>query len=91
MNYVWDPRKNLRNVRLHGIAFEDAVKIFEGPTLEKTDDRFDYGETRVYAIGVTNGLEITVSYTDLSETERRIISAWRSERHERTAYWQSLS
>jgi len=28
--------------------------------LEKMDDRFDYGETRVYAIGVVNGLEITV-------------------------------
>lgn len=62
MNCVWDPRKNLRNVRLHGIAFEDSVQIFEGPTLEKTDDRFDYGETRVYAIGMTNGLEVTVLY-----------------------------
>lgn len=91
MNCVWDPRKNLRNVRLHGIAFEDAVKIFEGPrTLEKTDDWFDYGETRVYAIDVTNGLEVTVIYTDISETERRIISAWRSERYERKAYWESL-
>jgi uncharacterized protein len=91
MNYIWNPRKNRRNVRLHGIAFEDAVKVFEGPTLEKIDDRFEYGETRVYAIGVTNGLEITVIYSDISETERRIISAWRSERHEKTAYWESLS
>jgi uncharacterized protein len=90
MNYTWNPRKNRRNVRLHGIAFEDAVKVFEGPTLEKIDDRFEYGETRVYAIGVTNGLEITVIYSDISETERRIISAWRSERHEKTAYWESL-
>lgn len=90
MNYVWDRGKNLRDVRLHGIAFEDAVKIFEGPTLERIDDRFDYGETRVYAIGVTNGAEVTVIYTDVSEYERRIISAWRSEPHERKAYWQSL-
>ena len=90
MNYVWDRKKNLRNVRLHGIAFEDAVKIFEGPTLERIDDRFDYGETRVYAIGVTNGVEVTVIYADVSESERRMISAWRSERHERKAYWQSL-
>ena len=71
-------------------AWGDAVKIFEGPTLEKIDDRFDYGETRVYAIAVTNGLEITVTYIDISETERRIISAWRSERHGRKAYWGSL-
>jgi uncharacterized protein len=54
------------------------------------DDRFDYGEIRVYAIGVVNGLEITLIYTEVSENERRIISAWRAERHERAAYWQSL-
>jgi len=41
-------------------------------------------------IGVDNGLEITVIYTDVSETERRIISAWRAARHERAAYWKSV-
>ena len=91
MNYVWDKRKGRGNVARHGIAFEDAIRIFEGPTLERVDDRFDYGESRIYAIGVVDGLEITLIYTDVSETERRVISAWRAERHERTAYWQSLS
>jgi len=91
MNCVWDKRKRRGNVARHGIAFEDAIRIFEGPTLERVDDRFDYGETRIYAIGVVDGLEITLIYTDVSETERRVISAWRAERHERTAYWQSLS
>ena len=65
--------------------------MFDGPTLERVDDRFVYGETRIYAIGIVNGLEITLIYVDVSETERRIISAWRAERNERTAYWQSLS
>ncbi|MEO8132302.1 MAG: BrnT family toxin [Bryobacteraceae bacterium] len=90
MTFSWDGRKSRGNVARHGIAFEDAIRIFEGPTLEKVDDRFDYGEIRVYAIGVVKGFEITLIYTDAAETERRIISAWRSERHERTAYWQSL-
>jgi uncharacterized DUF497 family protein len=90
MNYVWDRRKGRSNLTRHGIAFEDAIRIFDGPTLEKVDDRFDYREIRVYAIGVANGLEVTVIYTDVSESERRIISAWRAERHERAAYWQSL-
>jgi uncharacterized DUF497 family protein len=75
MNYSWDPTKNRANLARHGIAFKDAVRSFEGPTLEKVDDRFDYGEIRVYAIGIVNDLEITVIYTDGSETERRIISA----------------
>ncbi len=90
MNYVSDRRKGRSNLTRHGIAFEDAIRIFDGPTLEKVDDRFDYGENRIYAIGVANGLEVTVIYTDVSESERRIISAWRAERHERAAYWQSL-
>lgn len=90
MDFVWDQRKNRANLARHGITFEDAIRIFEGPTLEQMDDRFDYGETRVYAIGVVSGIEITLIYTDVSETERRIISAWRAERHEREAYWQTL-
>ncbi len=91
MRYSWDPKKNRRNLVRHGIAFEDAVRIFEGPTLERLDDRFDYDEIRVYAIGIVDAIEITLVYTDVSQTERRIISAWRAERHEREAYWKIFS
>jgi uncharacterized protein len=90
MRYSWDKKKNRRNLDLHGIAFEDAIRIFEGPTVERLDDRFDYGEDRVYAIGVVNGREITVIYADTKNNQRRIISACRSEPHERRSYWQSL-
>jgi uncharacterized DUF497 family protein len=55
-----------------------------------SDDRYDYGEERIYAIGMVNGLEITVIYVDLDADERRIISAWRSEPHERREYWKSI-
>ena len=62
--------------------------------LETPDDRFDYGEDRVYAIGLVNGLEITVIYADRKNKnkndERRIISAWRSEPRERRRYWQNI-
>ena len=76
---------------MHGVAFEDAIRIFEGPTVEKIDDRFDYGEIRVYAIGLVNALEITVVCNDRGNDERWIISAWRSEAHERRAYWQNVA
>jgi len=49
MSYIWDPKKNRHNLVRHGIAFEDAVKIFEGPTLERVDNRYAYSEVRVYA------------------------------------------
>jgi hypothetical protein len=90
MRYSWDDEKNRSNLQRHGMTFEDAVRIFEGPTVEKVDDRFDYGEIRVYAIGLVNGLEITVIYTDRDNDERHIISAWRAEPHERRYYWQNL-
>jgi uncharacterized protein len=90
MRYTWHEKKNRQNIKLHGIALEDAARILKNPTVERIDDRFDYGEQRVYAIGIINGLEITVIYADISEDERRIISAWRSEPHERRHYWKSI-
>lgn len=94
MNFVWDQRKNRGNIAKHGLDFEDAIRIFEGPTLEIVDDRFEYGEVRVYAIGLVQGIEITVIYTDVSEgtseTSRPIISAWRSTQNERKVYWESF-
>lgn len=90
MRYSWREEKNRANLKNHSIAFEDAVRIFEGPTVEQVDDRFDYGEIRIYAIGLVNGLEITVIYTDEDNGKRHIISAWRSEPHERRYYWKNL-
>ena len=90
MRYTWTDEKSRDNLRRHHIAFEDAIQIFEGPTVERVDDRFDYGEVRVYAIGLVNGLEMTVIYTERDDDERRIISAWRAEPHERRYYWQNL-
>jgi uncharacterized protein len=82
--------RNRRNAELHLIAFDDAARIFEGSTVERVDDRFDYGEIRAYAIGLVDGLEITVIYTDRNHDERRIISAWRAEPHERRSYWRNI-
>ena len=90
MNYIWDPEKNRQNVARHGIAFEDAIKIFEGPTLEQADDRFDYRRSPRLLRWCANGIEITVIYTDVSNGVRRVISAWRAERHEREAYWNII-
>jgi uncharacterized DUF497 family protein len=88
--FTWDPKKNRANLRRHAISFQDAARIFDGPTVEKVDDRFDYGEVRIYAIGLVNGVEITVIYTDRENDVRHLISAWRSEPHERRAFWQNF-
>ena len=88
--YTWDENKAARNLRVHKIAFEDAVKIFEGLTLEQLDERFGYSEERWYAIGLVDGWRVTVIYTDLDEQTRRIISAWKAEKHEQKAYFDHL-
>ena len=104
MHCEWDEAKNRGNFVKHGLRFEDAEKVLSGPCVSFVDDRFDYGEDRTYAVGLVNGLEITLIHADRKNKknndardneirhnhDRRIISAWRSEPHQRRRYWQSL-
>ena len=64
--------------------------MFDGVTLERQDDRREYGELRVVAVGKITDVSITLVYTDRGIAagwiERRIISARVSSRKERTAY-----
>jgi uncharacterized DUF497 family protein len=56
------------------------------------DDRADYGERRVIAVGLADGLHLTVVCTDRGSTRemvRFIISARRSNRQERRTYDQA--
>jgi uncharacterized DUF497 family protein len=45
---------------------------------------------RWYAIGLVNGRPVTVIYTDVDDETRRIISAWKAEKHEQEAYFDEL-
>jgi uncharacterized DUF497 family protein len=94
MKFSWDPAKSEENLRQRGFDFAFASLIFRGPTLERDDRRQDYGEKRVIATGLADDLELTVVYTDRqlpdNRMERRLISARRSNRHERKAYQASL-
>jgi uncharacterized protein len=91
VRFTWDPDKSQLNLRDRDFDFAFATLIFDGPTLERVDNRQDYGETRVIAIGVADGIPLTVVFTDRTEGEeviRRIISARVSNRRERKAYRQ---
>ncbi len=94
MEFGWDPAKSEANLRERGFDFLFATLIFDGPTLEVEDTRRDYGERRVVAIGLADGLHLTVVYTDRRRSkgrvERRIISARRSNRRERRAFDAAL-
>jgi uncharacterized protein len=86
MEFEWDDAKAEANLEKHGIDFEDAIGIFEGPVLEVRSDRG--AEARYKAIGVVEGREIAVIYT-LREGRYRIISARRARPDERRAYRQA--
>lgn len=89
--FEWDPVKRQRTLAGRGIDFRDAARIFEQPTLEAPDRRRGYGEERLVAIGsLRDATILTLVYTDRVRHDgavvRRIISARRSNRHERQAY-----
>ena len=52
MRFSWDPRESDRNLLERGFDFEFATLIFDGPTVERTDSRRNYGEHRVVAMGI---------------------------------------
>jgi len=90
LEIAWDPEKSDRNVRLRRFDFAFASQIFEGEHLKEVDTRREYGERRVRAIGLADGLLLTVVYTDRDSSDggtvRRIISARRSNKREREEF-----
>jgi hypothetical protein len=43
VDFEWDPAKSKRNEVERGLPFELAVLPFDGPTIERVDDRRSYG------------------------------------------------
>ena len=89
LKFEWDPRKRALNLRKHGIAFEDAVKVFSGSRLETPDDAQGDGEGRLRAFGEENSRVLVVVFAWRGET-RRIISARKATRFEREEYYRAL-
>ncbi len=90
MLYTWDKAKNAANIRKHRISFERAARIFDGPTVERIDDRYEYGEVRINAIGIIESIEVFVAFAEKSSDERRIISARKADRKERGEFWRQI-
>ena len=86
--FIWDPIKNRTNIAKHGISFPTAAKIFDGPLLEE-DTRQDYGETRIIALGRSEGRILYVVYTRRNSVIR-IISARKANSDERAEYIRQI-
>ena len=83
--FEWDERKAVANLAKHGVRF-DAVYRFDWETaVEFEDDRFDYGELRMVAIGWIGDELHTVTYT-WRGGNIRVINLRRSDRPEHRTY-----
>jgi uncharacterized protein len=88
--FEWDPAKEAINIAKHGLNFETASRIFDGPVVTAIDNRRDYGEVREISIGaIGSAVVIVVAHTDRNGRVR-IISARPAKRRERERYAQAL-
>lgn len=83
--FEWDEDKNRANRRKHGISFEEAATIFDGPVLSLEDDS-DPSEIRERSYGLIGGVVVAcLIHTDLDD-KIRIISARKATPNERTLF-----
>jgi len=88
-DYEWDEDKAESNLAKHGVAFSKAIEILAGETLERIDDRQDYGEIRNIAMGNDrHGRLHVVAFTERAGSIR-IISARKANDRE-TAWFERM-
>lgn len=91
MEFEWDAVKEAINRQKHGIGFADAAIVFDDPRhLVEDSTKPEHGEWRGKAIGRMGQIVVTVVFTD-REGRRRIISARRARKDERTRYDQGTA
>ena len=90
MRFEWDLAKAERNLRVHGVTFDDASTIFTDRLAGTIDDPLhSHEERRCVTIGLdSSGHPLVVVHTDRGEAIR-LISARRATRAERRRYEQT--
>lgn len=87
MELEWDADKTARNLKKHGVSFEDAELVFYDPgRIEAYDGREDYGEDRWVTVGLAYSAVLYVVYTVRYGNTIRLISARKANVEERKQY-----
>jgi hypothetical protein len=84
VRFEWDPEKAKKNLRKHGVSFEEAVTVFYDPLSATFDDPdHSVGEYRFITIGLSSRDRlIVVAHAERGES-LRIINARPATAHER--------
>lgn len=87
MDFEWDPKKAISNLRKHKVSFEEASTALRDPmAVTGADPDHSIGEFRYVTFGLSErGRLLVVAHTEQSETIR-IISARLASRREKKIY-----
>jgi uncharacterized DUF497 family protein len=89
VEFQWDEKKSRKNLRKHGLSFEDAHLVFDGDTVTFLDDRIDYGEKRYITLGELAGRAVVIVHTIRGEMIR-IISMRKANAREKKIHQERL-
>jgi uncharacterized DUF497 family protein len=89
MRIGFDPAKDAANQAKHGMSLATAGELDWEAALVWTDERFEYGETRMVALVARTQILYYVAFVDRGEV-RRIISLRRANRREVKHYVENL-
>jgi uncharacterized protein len=85
MEFEWDRAKSEANLEKHGISFEDAQEMFDGPVLTEADAR-EYGEVREVSFGQLGAAVVLAVVHTNRGSVTRMISARKASKQERERY-----
>ena len=89
MQFTWSEAKRAANLKVHGLDFVDAARVFEGATYTFEDDRFSYREQRFVTLGLLASIPVSIVHTE-SESEIRIISFRKATKREAHIFFDAI-
>jgi uncharacterized DUF497 family protein len=86
VNFTFDPAKDKKNRRKHGISLSRANEFDFNGAVIFPDDSQDYGEPRDVAVGFLAGNLYVLIYVPLDEASMQVISLRRASAAEEIEY-----
>ena len=89
MEFVWDGKKNLGNIKKHGLGFVQVIPAFSDPLRKEyyDDTHSSLDEERFILAGLAEIGVLLVSFTEPEPETVRIISARRANKTEEEKYY----
>ena len=90
LEFQWDPKKNRKNIKKHGVSFEEAKTVFyDEYALQFFDPDHSEDKDRFLLLGISFKLRMIIVCHCFRQEEAivRIISAKKADKGESQDYW----